>query len=77
MNPANYEYQSEFARRYFFEGKAELLVKLATLKFGSLTAAAQEQIHSATAAELDQMAERLLGAATLDELLRSAPSTVL
>jgi hypothetical protein len=42
MRPANYEYQSDFARKYFAEGKAEgqvegragLLLKLLQLKFG-------------------------------------------
>jgi hypothetical protein len=48
MKPANYEYQSELARRYFFQGKAEgrmegevrgkaeLLIRQATCKFGAL-----------------------------------------
>jgi hypothetical protein len=93
MNPANYEYQSEFARRYFsagkaegkvegivegkvegeiegtLRGKAELLIRLATMKFGTVPAAAQQRVHGASAAELDRIAERLLGATTLDEML--------
>jgi hypothetical protein len=77
MKPANYEFQSEFARHYFArgktegkaEGKAELLIKLAALKFGPLTEEIQQRIRTATDAELDQMAERFFGASTLDQLL--------
>ena len=77
MNPANYEYQSEFARRYFFqgraegkaEGKAELLIRLAALRFGVLTPDVQMRIHQSGSAELDQMGERLLGATTLEQVL--------
>jgi hypothetical protein len=85
MNPANYEYQSEFARRYFFpgkaegkaegeaagkaEGKAELLIRLAILRFGVLAEDVQVRIRATAAADLDQMGERLLTAATLEQVL--------
>jgi hypothetical protein len=77
MNPANYEYQSEFARRYFsqgkaegkVEGKAELLITQATLKFGPVPEELQGRIRAATAAELDRMGGRLISAATLHEML--------
>jgi hypothetical protein len=73
MNPANYEYQSEFARRYISlgkaEGKAELLIRQATLKFGLLSEEAQRQVRVTASEELDQMAERLLSATTLEEVL--------
>jgi hypothetical protein len=96
MKPANYEFQSEFARRYFslgkaegeakgkaegevkgkvegkVEGKAELLIRQATLKFGPLAQQVQARIHATTAAELDEMAERLLEATTLDAVFRSS-----
>jgi len=83
MNPANYEFQSEFARRYFSlgeaegaargkaEGKAELLIRQATVKFGPLSEQVQERIRATAAAELDRMGERLLSAKTLDEVQRS------
>jgi hypothetical protein len=87
MKPANYEFQSDFARRYFSlgkaegvehgkaegkaEGRAETLIKLAALKFGTVTDEAQSRIRSATSAELDRMLERVLSAATLDEMLRA------
>jgi hypothetical protein len=85
MNPANYEYQSEFARRYFLQGKAEgeavgkaegeavgkaeLLIRQATLKFGPLSSDVQARLRSTSAAALDHVGERLLGAATLDDWL--------
>jgi hypothetical protein len=72
MNPANYEYQSEFARRYFSlgktEGKAELLIRQATLKFGPLTAEVEQQLGATASEELDKMAERLLAAVTVEEV---------
>lgn len=84
MNPANYQFQSEFARRYFSlgkaegqalgraegkaEGKAELVIRLATRKFGELTEAVQARIHAAAPSELDRMAERLLSASTLEQM---------
>jgi len=81
MTPANYEYQSEFARHYFFQGKAEgkaegeargkaeLLIRLATCKFGPLAQDIEAQIRAAAGAELDRMGERLLSASTLAEVL--------
>jgi hypothetical protein len=79
MKPANYEFQSEFARRYFSlgkaegeaKGKAELLLRQATLKFGPVAQEVRARIHAATTAELDEMAERLLGASTVDALFQS------
>jgi hypothetical protein len=88
MKPANYEFQSEFARRYFSlgreegkamgraegkaEGKAELVITLATRKFGPLSEENQARIRAATATELDQFAVRLLEVGTLDAMLRSS-----
>jgi hypothetical protein len=77
MDPAKYEYQSEFARRYVAQGKAEgelhgqatVLIKLLGRKFGPLTAETTARIQQASAEELDRWAERLLDAASLDELL--------
>jgi Domain of unknown function (DUF4351) len=77
MNPADYQYQSEFARRYISvgraegraEGKAELLIRQATLKFGPLPQEIERQVRMRAAEELDRMAERLLGAASVEEML--------
>lgn len=81
MTIANYEYQSEFARRYFAqgmaegrtegktEGKADLLVRQLTRRFGSLPDAAAKQLAQASITELDDIGERLLTAGSLDEAL--------
>jgi len=81
MDPAKYEYQSEFAKRYVAQGKAEgkaegiaegradLLTRQLTLRFGALPAEAHARISTASIAELDAIGERLLTASTLDEAL--------
>jgi predicted transposase YdaD len=98
MNPENYEFQSEFARRYVAQGKAEgkvegkaegkaegkiegraegellgkaeLVIKQLTLKFGSLPETLSARIRTASVADIESMAERLITARTLDEVLR-------
>jgi Domain of unknown function (DUF4351) len=77
MNSLGYEYQSDFARRYFFEGKAEgkaevrleLILKQLTLRFGPLPAAAQSQVRGAQDGQLETLVERVLTAQTLEEAL--------
>jgi len=85
MDPAKYEYQSEFAKRYVAQGKAEgreegkaegiaegradLLTRQLTLRFGTLPAEARTRISAASIEELDAIGERLLTAPTLDEAL--------
>ncbi len=86
MESKRYEYQSDFARRYFgagkaegmaegraegkAEGKAELLVKQLRLRFGGLSTEARERVAAATNEELDRWAERILTAESLDDVLR-------
>ncbi len=77
MDPAKYEYQSEFARRYLAQGKTEgraegrvsLLLRLLSLRFGPLTDDVRARISAASVDELDAIGERLLTAATLEESL--------
>jgi Domain of unknown function (DUF4351) len=77
MDPAKYEYQSEFARRYYAQGKAEghvegragLLTRQLTLRFGALPPEAEARIAGASIDELDAIGERLLTAQTLQEAL--------
>jgi hypothetical protein len=81
MDPAKYEYQSEFARRYIALGRAEgeaagsargraaLLTRQLSLRFGPLPADAQTRIATASVEELDAIGERLLSAQTLPEAL--------
>lgn len=81
MDPAKYEYQSEFARRYVSQGRAEgraegeargradLVLKQVMLRFGPLHEATVQRVRNATIAELDAFAERVLSAKSLDEVL--------
>jgi hypothetical protein len=84
MDPAKYEYQSEFARRYIAlgkaegkalgkaEGKAELVLKLMGLRFGPLAENVVARVRAASVAELDLFAERVLTAKSPDEVFDSA-----
>jgi hypothetical protein len=73
MDPAKYEYQSDFAKHYIglgrAEGRAALLQRLLARRFGPLTADAVERLSAATIDELDAMGERLLTAQSLEEAL--------
>jgi len=77
MNSLGYEYQSDFARRYFgqgkvegkVEGRVEIILKQLALRFGLLTEAVQARVRSAQDAQLDAVAERVLTAQTLEEAL--------
>jgi hypothetical protein len=80
MNSLGFEYQSDFARRYFGQGKAEgriegrveITLKLLALRFGPLPDATQTCVRSAQDAQVDAIAERLLTAQTLEEALGTA-----
>lgn len=73
MDSAKYEYQSDFARRYVAqgraEGRAELIVKQLESRFGRLPEGTCARIDAASIAELDAIGERLLNAKTLREAL--------
>ena len=75
MDPAKYEYQSDFAKRYVaqgkLEGRAALIVKQLTLRFGELNETVQAKIAAASVEELDAIGERLLTAQTLQDALAS------
>ncbi|MEY4575990.1 MAG: hypothetical protein RL701_693 [Pseudomonadota bacterium] len=82
MDPAKYEFQSEFAKRYLSQGRAEgeiagevrgraeTLVKLLTLKFGTLQDTVAQRIRSASVPELEMWTERVLGERSVDDVLR-------
>lgn len=78
MDPAKYEYQSEFAKRYFGEGKAQgetfgraaTLLKLLRLRFGELEANVVERVQCASIEELDHWADRILDATSIEDTLR-------
>jgi hypothetical protein len=79
-NSLGYEYQSDFARRYVAEGKAEgkaegrmeLILKLLESRFGPLTQAVQARVRSANSVQIDTVADRILTAQTLEEVLSPA-----
>jgi hypothetical protein len=80
MDPATYEFQSEFAKRYLSQGRAEgrtegraegevaVLSKLLQLKFGPLDSASTERLRGASTTDIERWAERILSAATLEEV---------
>jgi hypothetical protein len=75
MNSLGFEYQGDFSRRYYGQGKAEgkvegrmeLILKLLALRFGPLPDVTQTRVRSAQDAQLDAVAERMLTAKTLEE----------
>jgi Domain of unknown function (DUF4351) len=77
MNPAKYEYRSEFARRYYGQGlsegetkgRAELVLRQLSLRFGAPSEADRARIQGASIEELDRIGEMLLTARTLREAL--------
>ena len=98
MDASKYEYQSEFARRYFGQGKAagkeeglaegrvkgraegliegrvEIILRQLRARYGTLSAAIAYRIVSgASGAELDRLAERVLTATTIEEVLGLPP----
>ena len=74
MDPAKYEYQTEFAKHYIALGKAEALAAVVTRqltrRFGPLPATVRERLASASPADLDLWAERLLDASSLEAVFR-------
>ena len=73
MDMRKYEYQSDFARQYVAQGRAEgraaMVAKLLALRFGPLTQQAETRIAAASIEELDAIGDRLLTAQTLNEAL--------
>jgi hypothetical protein len=79
MDVRKYEYQSDFARKYVAQGRAEgvaegraaLIARQLAIRFGALSEKAQSVLSGASIAELDAMGERLLAACTLEEVLQN------
>jgi hypothetical protein len=63
-----YEFQSEFARRYVAEGEQKLLTKQLGRKFGELPDWAQQRLRAASVADIERWGERVLVAGTLDDV---------
>ena len=75
MNALGFEYQSEFARRYVAEGRAEgkveIILKQLAQRFGAVPDSIQTRVRSARYGQLDTIAEQVLTAQTLEEAVRS------
>jgi hypothetical protein len=79
MDLRKYEYQSDFARQYVAQGRAEgeakgrvaVVARQLALRFGPLSVDVETRIAQASIADLDGIAERLLTARTLREALGS------
>lgn len=73
MVSGKYEYRGEFAKRYYgqglTEGRAQLVLRQLTMRFGALPESVRARLQSTTSEELDQIGERLLTASTLSEAL--------
>jgi hypothetical protein len=75
MNLPKYEYQTEFAKRYYGRGRAagrlELVLRQLTVRFGTLPESIRARLEAASSEDLDRIGERLLTASTLSEALES------
>lgn len=81
MNLPKYEYKTEFAKRYYGQGlaegeakgeakgRSEVILRILTVRFGAVSEADRAQIQGASVQELDRIAERLLTAGSLNEVL--------
>lgn len=79
MKPLGFEYQSNFARHYYGQGKAEglaegrveLILKMLAARFGPLPDTIQTRVRGTNDTNLDAIAERLLTAQSLEQALAS------
>lgn len=73
MLPFKYEYQSDFAKHYVAEGRAQgrlaVLTRQLTARFGLLSEDVKQQIAARSVEEQEAIADRLLTAASLEEAL--------
>jgi len=53
------------------KGEANLLLRLLTRRFGSLSEATSERINTASSAELERWTDNILDARTLEEVFRA------
>ena len=69
MDVKKYEYQSEFARRYYGQGRIDMLLKMLTTRYGTLPPEVTDKVRNASATELDGIAERVVTAKTLEKAM--------
>jgi hypothetical protein len=77
MDLHNYQYQSDFAKKYYAQGieqgYREMLRKQLQQRFGALPASAEARLEEADADTLDAWASRVLTAASLADVFDSDP----
>lgn len=66
-----FEYQSGLARRNYARGKADVLVKLLSARFGPLSEEIEARVRGAKSAQMDDLVEPALTAKTVDEAVAS------
>jgi hypothetical protein len=81
MNSPAHEYKSDFARRYFGLGKTagqkegrskervELVLKIMTIRFGTLTKETQTRVRGARDALSDKFLKQMMRAETIEQVL--------
>lgn len=69
MDARTYVYQSDFARKYIAEGRVDVILRQLAARFGAVAAEAEIRVRSAAMPELHLIAERILTARTLEEVL--------
>ena len=77
MNPATYQFQSDFARKYIAmgnaEGKAQMLLKLLRIKGFTVSPELAARVESCKDVDqLDLWAERVVTATSLDDIFAAA-----
>ncbi|HWN69116.1 MAG TPA: hypothetical protein VNM90_15865, partial [Haliangium sp.] len=71
MDFHNYEYQSDFAKKYLAQGYREMLRTLLQQRFGALPAEAEARLDAADGKTLKAWASRVLTAASLADVFDS------
>jgi hypothetical protein len=60
----------KYRAEWLAEGRAEMLLRLLSVKFGPTSAEIEQRVRSADVAELDIWAERVLVAQAIDDVFR-------
>jgi hypothetical protein len=66
-----YKWQSDIAKKYVAHGRADVIFKQLTLKFGKLSEADRKRVLHGSLERLDLWATRVLTATTLGQVWRA------
>jgi len=72
MTSKQTEYTTVFAKRWVTEGKAKLVLRVATLRFGAVSELEEERIWDTSIEGLDLIAEQLLSASSVTDAIDRA-----